>query len=142
MTAVIAFTFNAETFAQETNSQSAPAVKNERQTAAAANDNPVVSSPKTESDKPTPAPQNNPSKTDAEKQNAEKQTKSSEDNDDSQETISPSEILNYIRKKRAEFDETNISNDNFILSQSFLPTSIQSLQIGDFSERQLWIWIS
>lgn len=37
----------------------------------------------------------------------------------------------------------NFNNSiNFILSHSFLPTSIQSLQINDFSERQLWIWIS
>lgn len=137
MTALIAFTFNAETFAQETNSQSAPAVKKEKQTADDANDKPVSSSPKTESNKPTPAPQNNPSKTDA-----ETQTDSSENSDDdSQETISPSDILNYIRKKRAVFDETNDLNDNLILSQSSAYIFLNRKKVRDSSENYLDNWL-
>lgn len=136
ITAAIAFTFNAETFAQESNSHKAPAVKNERQTTAPANDNPVNSSPKAESDKPSTAPHPNPSKTDA-----ENLTRSSGNSDDSQESISPSEVLEYIRKKRAGNDDANQLNDLLILTQSSSYVFLNRHKVRDSSESNLDNWL-
>lgn len=136
ITAIIAVVFNAEAVAQESNSQTVPTVKNDRKTANSVNSNPVNSSPKTESDTPTSAPQTSPSKTDA-----ENQTESSDNSGDSQESISSSEILEYIRKKRAENNETNRPTDNLILTQSSSYVFLNQKKVRDSSENNLDYWL-
>lgn len=136
MAAIIAFIFTAETFAQESNSQPTPAVKATQQTPDSANDNSVNASPKTESNTPTSAPQNSPSTADA-----ENQTASSDNSDDSQETVSPAEVLDYIRKKRAGNDETNQSNDDLILAQSSAYVFLSRHKVRDSSESNLDNWL-
>lgn len=136
MAAIIAFAFTPETLAQESNSQSVPVVKATQQTPDSANDNSVNASPKTESDKSTQTQQTSPSKTDA-----ENQTQSSDNNDDSQETISPAEVLDYIRKKRAGNDETNKLNDDLILAQSSAYVFLSRHKVRDSSESNLDNWL-
>lgn len=136
ITALAALAFHAETFAQESNAQAVPSVKNAQETADAGNDNPVGSSTITQSEPPSQAPQNSPSTTDA-----ENQAESSDNSDDEEETISPSEILNFIRKKRAGNDETDVLNDNLILSQSSAYIFLSRKRVRDSSENNLDNWL-